>query len=76
MVNFHKKHDFINTAVLHFCGDFQSAKVKKLIEQEFGNWQVSGKKPQIKYPPLNLPKSIIRLNQVVPGKAQELLSSR
>ena len=72
VVNFQKKHYRPDTTVLALVGDFEPAKVKKLIEKEFGNWQVSGKTPQIEYPPVNLPQSIVRVNPVVPGKAQAI----
>ncbi len=72
VVNFQKKHYRPDTTVLALVGDFEPAKVKKLIEKEFGNWQVSGKTPQIEYPPVNLPQSVVRVNPVVPGKAQAI----
>lgn len=72
VVNFQEKHYRPDTTVLALVGDFELTQVKKLIEREFGNWHVSGKIPQIKYPPVNLPESVIRLNPVVPGKAQAI----
>jgi zinc protease len=70
--NFHKKHYRPDTTVLAIVGNFEPAQVKKLIERKFGNWQVSGKTPEIEYPPVNLPESIVRINPVVPGKAQSI----
>ncbi|NJM18694.1 MAG: insulinase family protein [Richelia sp. RM2_1_2] len=72
VVDFQKKHYRPDTTVLALIGDFEPTQVKKLIEREFGNWQVSGKIPQIKYPPVNLPQSVVRVNPVVPGKAQAI----
>ncbi len=72
VVNFQKKHYRPDTTVLALVGDFEPAKVKKLIEKEFGNWQVSGKTPQLEYPQVFLPQSIVRVNPVVPGKAQAI----
>ncbi|MEB3216297.1 MAG: pitrilysin family protein [Nostocales cyanobacterium 94392] len=72
VVNFHKKHYRPDTTVLALVGDFEPTQVKKLIQREFGNWQVSGTTPQIKYPPVNLPESVVRVNPVVPGKAQAI----
>ena len=72
VVNFQKKHYRPDTTVLALVGDFQPAQVKKLIEKEFGDWQVTGETPKAKYPPVNLPKSIVHVNPVVPGKAQAI----
>ncbi|MCJ8278925.1 MAG: insulinase family protein, partial [Rivularia sp. ALOHA_DT_140] len=72
VVDFQKKHYRPDTTVLALVGDFQPARVKKLIEREFGNWQVKGETPKVEYPPVNLPKSIVRVNPVVPGKAQAI----
>ena len=72
VVNFQKKHYRPDSIVLALVGDFEPTKVKKLIQQEFGSWQVSGTAPKVQYPPVNLPKSIIRVNPVVPGKAQAI----
>ncbi|MBV6621817.1 MAG: insulinase family protein [Rivularia sp. (in: Bacteria)] len=72
VVNFHKKHYRPDTTVLALVGDFQPDRVKKLIEKEFADWQASGKTPLAEYPPVDLPKSIVRVNPVVPGKAQAI----
>ncbi len=72
IVDFQKKYYRPDTTVLALVGDFETAQVKKIIEREFGNWQVSGQTPKAKYPPVDLPKSIIRVNPVVPGKAQAI----
>ncbi|WP_414619722.1 M16 family metallopeptidase [Calothrix sp. CCY 0018] len=72
VVNFHQKHYRPDTTVLALVGDFQPAQVKKLIEKEFGDWQVSGETPEAKYPAVDLPKSIVRFNPVVPGKVQAI----
>ncbi len=72
VVNFQKKHYRPDTTVLALVGDFQSDRVKKLIEKEFGDWQVSGETPKAEYPSVDLPKSTIRVNPVVPGKAQAI----
>ncbi|AFY53282.1 putative Zn-dependent peptidase [Rivularia sp. PCC 7116] len=72
VVDFQKKHYRPDTTVLALVGDFEPARVKKLLEREFGGWQVSGKTPLAEYPPVDLPKSIVRFNPVVPGKAQAI----
>ncbi|MGB6300131.1 MAG: pitrilysin family protein [Rivularia sp. (in: cyanobacteria)] len=72
VVNFHQKHYRPDTTVIALVGDFQPAQVKKLIEKEFGDWQVSGETPKAKYPPVDLPKSIVRVNPVLPGKVQAI----
>ena len=72
VVNFHQKHYRPDTTVLALVGNFEPAEVKKLIQREFGNWRVSGEKPKVKYPPVNLPKSVVRVNPLVPGKAQAI----
>lgn len=72
LVDFQQKHYRPDTTVLALVGDFQPDRVKKLIEKEFGDWQVSGEMPKAEYPPVDLPKSIVRVNPVVPGKAQAI----
>lgn len=72
IVNFHSSHYRPDTTVIALVGDFQPDRVKKLIEKEFGDWQVSGETPKAEYPPVDLPKSIIRVNPIVPGKAQAI----
>ncbi len=72
VVNFHQKHYRPDTTVIALVGDFQPDRVKKLIEKEFGGWQVSGETPEAKYPAVYLPKSIVRFNPVVPGKVQAI----
>jgi len=72
VVNFQSKHYRPDTTVLALVGDFQPTQVKKLIETEFGDWQGTGDTPKAQYPPVNLPASIVRVNPVVPGKAQAI----
>ena len=72
VVNFQKKHYRPDSTVLALVGNFEPTEVKKLIEREFGNWKVSGETPQVEYPPVNLPESVVRFNPLVPGKAQAI----
>jgi zinc protease len=60
------------TMVLSLVGDFNKAAVKSLLQKELGNWRASGKSPALKYPVVSLPQNVMRVNQVLPGKAQSV----
>ncbi|WP_265272700.1 M16 family metallopeptidase [Nostoc sp. KVJ3] len=70
VVNFKAKHYRPDTTVLALVGDFDLDKVRSLIQNDFGNWEVSGQAPTLKYPPVSMPKKIVSVNPVLPGKAQ------
>ncbi|MEH2217686.1 MAG: pitrilysin family protein [Nostoc sp.] len=70
VIDFKAKHYRPDTTVLALVGDFDLDKVRSLIQNEFGNWQVSGQAPTLKYPPVSMPQKIVSVNPVLPGKAQ------
>ncbi|WP_442940411.1 M16 family metallopeptidase [Nostoc sp.] len=70
VIDFKAKHYRPDTTVLALVGDFDLDKVRSLIQNDFGNWEVSGKAPTLKYPPVSMPQKIVSVNPVLPGKAQ------
>ncbi len=70
VVNFKKKHYRPDTMVLALVGDFAPDQVRSLIQAEFGNWRVNGQPPTVEYPAVSMPDKIVRVNPVLPGKAQ------
>ncbi|WP_442940779.1 M16 family metallopeptidase [Nostoc sp.] len=70
VIDFKAKHYRPDTTVLALVGDFDVDKVRSLIQNEFGNWEVSGKAPILKYPPVSMPQKVMSVNPVLPGKAQ------
>ena len=70
VIDFKAKHYRPDTTVLALVGDFDLDKVRSLIKNEFGNWEVSGQAPTLKYPTVPMPKKIMSVNPVLPGKAQ------
>jgi zinc protease len=70
VIAFKEKYYRPDTTVLALVGDFDPAKVRSLIEREFGKWKVSGQPPKLKYPQVLMPEKIVRVNSILPGKAQ------
>nr|WP_100902736.1 pitrilysin family protein [Nostoc flagelliforme] len=70
VIDFKAKHYRPDTTVLALVGDFDLDKVRSLIKNEFGNWEVSGQAPTLKYPPVSTPQKIVSVNPVLSGKAQ------
>jgi zinc protease len=70
VIAFNQKYYRPDTAVLVLVGDFEPKQVRSQIEAEFSNWQATGKPPTIQYPQVPLPKTITRVNPVLPGKTQ------
>ncbi|MCL6753847.1 insulinase family protein [Nostoc sp. CCCryo 231-06] len=70
VIDFKAKHYRPDTTVLALVGDFDLDKVRSLIKNEFGNWEVSGQAPKLKYPTVLMPQKIVSVNPVLPGKAQ------
>lgn len=70
LVAFKAKHYRPDAMVLALVGDFDPQQVRSLIEAEFGNWKVSGQAPRLEYPVVSVPDKIVRVNPVLPGKAQ------
>ncbi|MEH1934701.1 MAG: pitrilysin family protein [Nostoc sp.] len=70
VIDFKAKHYRPDTTVLALVGDFDLDKVRSLIKNEFGNWEVSGQAPTLKYPTVSMPEKIVSVNPVLPGKTQ------
>ncbi|OUL37746.1 peptidase M16 [Nostoc sp. T09] len=70
VIAFKTKHYRPDTTVLALVGDFDLAKVRSLIQSEFGGWEVSGQPPKLKYPQVSMPAGVVRVNSILPGKAQ------
>lgn len=72
VIAFKAKHYRPDATVLALVGDFDPAKVRSLLQQELGDWQVSGQPPQLKYPAVSMPNEVVRVNPVIPGKSQAI----
>jgi len=72
VVRFYKQHYRPDTTVITLVGDFDSAKVRSLIQKEFGSWKATGKPPEVVFPDVPMPEKIVQLNPVIPGKSQSI----
>ena len=72
VIAFKGQHYRPDTTVLAVVGDFDVNKVRSLIQAQLGNWQVKGQPPTIKYPNVGMPKNVVNVNPVVPGKPQAI----
>ncbi|MBD6617151.1 insulinase family protein [Komarekiella sp. 'clone 1'] len=72
VIDFKAKHYRPDTLVIALVGDFELDKVRSLLQAKFGDWQVIGQPPKLKYPTVSLPEKIVRVNPVLPGKAQAI----
>ncbi|MBN3959987.1 pitrilysin family protein [Nostoc sp. NMS8] len=70
VIDFKAKHYRPDTTVLALVGDFDLDKVRSLINNEFGDWEVSGQAPTLKYPTVSMPEEIVSVNPVLPDKTQ------
>ncbi len=70
LVRFYQEHYRPDTTTLALVGDFDPTKVKALLNQAFDKWQAKGKRPILNIPPVSLPQTTTRQNQVIPGKAE------
>ncbi|MEM7553688.1 MAG: pitrilysin family protein [Cyanobacteria bacterium P01_A01_bin.84] len=69
---FKQKYYRPDAVVLVILGDFDVEKIRTLIAEEFGNWEVKGKAPIPEYPAAAKLNGIVRFNPIVPGKAQSI----
>jgi zinc protease len=67
---FYRTHYRPDTMVLTLVGDFDPAQVRSLLEKQLGNWRVTSQSPTLTYSTVPLPKTVKRLNPVLPGKTQ------
>ncbi|BDI19900.1 peptidase M16 [Nostoc cf. commune SO-36] len=70
LLNFYQTHYRPDTTTIAIVGDFDSVKVKALLNQVFGKWQATGKPPVLKIPTVALPQTLTQLNKVIPGKSE------
>lgn len=70
VIAFKAQHYRPDSTVLVIVGDFETEKVRSLIQAEFSDWQSSGQTPSLQYPTVPKPDKLVRLNPVLPGKAQ------
>ena len=70
VIDFKAKHYRPDTTVLALVGDFDLDIVRSLIKNEFGDWEVRGQAPRLKYPPVSILEKIVSVNPVLPGKTQ------
>ncbi|PAX58053.1 M16 family metallopeptidase [Brunnivagina elsteri] len=73
VIEFKAKHYRPDRTILTMVGDFDPELVRSLINQEFGNWKNNGEAPSVDYPAVSIPDSIVRVNTVLPGKAQAII---
>ncbi|HLO83722.1 MAG TPA: pitrilysin family protein [Nostocaceae cyanobacterium] len=72
VVQFYKEHYRPDTLTLSLVGDFDPAQVKTLLNQTFGKWQVAGKPPEANLVKVSIPTNEVRVNAVIPGKAESV----
>ncbi|MHC5595467.1 MAG: M16 family metallopeptidase [Nostoc sp.] len=70
VIDFKAKHYRPDTTVLALVGDFDLDKVRSLIKNKFGDWEVSGQAPTLKYPQVAMPDKIVSVNPVLSDKTQ------
>lgn len=71
-VSFYQEHYRPDTTVLALVGDFDPAQVRSLLNAALGKWQAKGKPPVLRFPNVSLPQATVRLQQVIPGKAESV----
>lgn len=70
LLGFYQTHYRPDNTTIALVGDFDPVKVKPLLNQAFGKWSATGKPPVLKIPSVSLPKTLTRLNKVIPGKSE------
>ncbi|HEY9803383.1 MAG TPA: pitrilysin family protein [Leptolyngbyaceae cyanobacterium] len=70
VVRFYRQHYRPDTTTIAIVGDFEPDKVKQLLNQSLGKWQAIGQPPTVKVSNVSLPKTLTRVNKVIPGKAE------
>jgi zinc protease len=72
VVSFYQEHYRPDTTVLALVGDFDPTQVRSLLNSALGKWQAQGKPPALNFPTVPLPQTTVRLEQVIPGKAESV----
>ncbi|MBD0387717.1 MAG: insulinase family protein [Nostoc sp. C3-bin3] len=70
LLGFYQTHYRPDNTTIAIVGDFEPVKVKALLNQAFGKWSATDKPPVLKIPSVPLPKTLTRLNKVIPGKSE------
>ncbi|MCC5651206.1 insulinase family protein [Nostoc sp. XA013] len=70
LLGFYQTHYRPDSTTIAIVGDFEPVKVKALLNQAFGKWSATDKPPVLKIPSVPLPKTLTRLNKVIPGKSE------
>lgn len=72
ILRFYKQHYRPDTMILTLMGDFDSATVRSLIQQQFGSWKATGVAPEVTFPDVPMPEKTVQLNPIIPGKSQSI----
>ena len=72
VVKFYQTNYRPDTTILTLVGDFEPAKVRSLLESQLSSWKGSGNLSIPKYPEISIPKTMVQLNPVLPGKTQSI----
>jgi zinc protease len=72
VIDFKAKYYRPDAMVLALVGDFDPEFVKWRLKSEFGDWSVHGKAEILQYPVVSMPDSVVRVDSVLPGKAQAI----
>ena len=70
LLGFYQTHYRPDNTTIAIVGDFDPVKVKALLNAAFDKWKVTGKPPVLKISSVPLPKTLTRLNKVIPGKSE------
>lgn len=70
VLRFYQEHYRPDTTMIALVGDFDPVKVKALLNQTFGKWEVTGKPPVLNLPSVKIPVNMTQLTSVIPGKAE------
>lgn len=72
LLGFYQKYYRPDTTVLALVGDFETSKVRSLLESKFAGFQAKGNPPLATYTAVQMPQKVIQLNPVIPGKTQSI----
>lgn len=72
VLRFYQQHYHPDSSVLTLIGDFDPVAVRALLNKELGNWEDPTQDPKITFPTVPLPKTTVRVNPPLPGKAQSI----
>jgi zinc protease len=73
-VAFYRQYYRPDSTVLVFVGDFDPVQLRSQIETILGHWSAKGKPPVVDWPSVLLPSKKIRLNKVLPGMTEAVIT--